>query len=73
MTGEQSDSWLHNLLPVCIQNGMLPSVRDKCGPLKLYLYSKRLWGASGSDVAAPAAMLSHPILFNVINNSDMNR
>lgn len=35
-----------NLLPVWIQNGIPPSVWDRCGPLKLYLYSKRRWGAS---------------------------
>lgn len=44
-----------NLLPVWIQNGILPSVWDRWGPLKLYLYSNRRWGGS-SDVEAPAAI-----------------
>lgn len=44
-----------NLLPVWIQKGILPSVWDRCGPLKLYLYSNRRWGGS-SDVEAPAAI-----------------
>lgn len=43
-----------NLLPLWIQNGILPSDWDRCGPLKLYLYSKRRWGSS-SEVEPPAA------------------
>lgn len=42
-----------NSLPVWIQNGTLPSLWDRCGPLKLYLYSNRRWGGS-SGVEAPA-------------------
>lgn len=61
-----------NILPVWIQKGILPSVCARCGPLKLYLYSKRRWGAS-SDDEAPAATSATPrwnnnVVRKVINN-----
>lgn len=41
-----------NLLPMCTQKGIIPSVWDRCGPLKLYLYSNRRFGASAVEAAA---------------------
>lgn len=52
-----------NLLPVWIQKGIPPSLWDRCGPLKLYLYSNRRCGAS-SVVEAPTAM-SATLLWNI--------
>lgn len=37
-----------HLLPVCSQNGTVPSTCTRCGPLKLYLYSKRRCGAAAA-------------------------
>lgn len=52
-----------NLLPMCTQKGIIPSVWDRCGPLKLYLYSNRRCGASSVD--APATTLSALLWWHV--------
>lgn len=43
-----------HLLPVCTQNGTVPSACTRCGPLKLYLYSKRRCGTAAAAAAAAA-------------------
>jgi|688.fasta_scaffold2207625_1 hypothetical protein len=37
-------------LPPCSQNGIVPSLKTKCGPLKLNLYSNRLRISGGVNV-----------------------
>lgn len=43
------------LLPAWAQKGTLPSLCTRCGPLKLYLYSKRRCGGADGMSVAPAA------------------
>lgn len=50
------------LLPAWAQNGTVPSLCTRCGPLKLYLYSKRRCAGEAGVPAAPAAAGSPPTL-----------
>lgn len=43
------------LLPAWAQKGTVPSLCTRCGPLKLYLYSKRRCGCAPGVPVAPAA------------------
>lgn len=49
------------LLPAWAQKGTVPSLCTRCGPLKLYLYSKRRCGNSAWVPAAPGAAASPPV------------
>lgn len=49
------------LLPAWAQKGTVPSLCTRCGPLKLYLYSKRRCGDSAGVPAAPGAAASPPM------------
>lgn len=49
------------LLPAWAQKGTVPSLCTRCGPLKLYLYSKRRCGNSAWVPAAPGAAASPPM------------
>jgi hypothetical protein len=49
------------LLPAWAQKGTVPSLCTRCGPLKLYLYSKRRCGSSAGVPAAPADKGSPPM------------
>lgn len=48
------------LLPAWAQKGTVPSLCTRCGPLKLYLYSKRRCGSVAGVPAAPADAGSPP-------------
>lgn len=50
------------LLPAWAQKGTVPSLCTRCGPLKLYLYSKRRCGRSAALPAVPGAAASPPML-----------
>lgn len=50
-----------SLLPAWAQKGTDPSLCTRCGPLKLYLYSKRRCGNSAWVPAAPGAAASPPV------------
>lgn len=54
-----------NLLPLCTQKGIIPSVWDRCGPLKLYLYSNRRCGASSVDATILSALLWWNVKANI--------
>lgn len=56
-----------------IQNGIPPSVWDKCGPLKLYLYSKRRWGASSDAGAAAEISATLQCDINAVRKVNINR
>lgn len=49
------------LLPAWAQKGTVPSLCTRCGPLKLYLYSKRRCGSTPGVPVAPAAAGSPPM------------
>lgn len=49
------------LLPAWAQKGTVPSLCTRCGPLKLYLYSKRRCGNSAWVPVAPGAAASPPV------------
>lgn len=49
-----------DLLPAWAQKGTVPSLCTRCGPLKLYLYSKRRCGSAGWGAPVAAGFAGSP-------------